>query len=649
LVDLRVDTAALRAAAGELRTVAEAAAAAADRSGQVAARVPDIGAERAVQAMAEFLSCWYYGLRCIAKQAEGSGQHLGTAAVAYESVEAQLTGAAGGSAGLVAAGWTAPPTPEPVAVRWQASSVMAPPVQLSAATHAWQLIPGDPGESARLGRSLARFGDVFAQARSSLGRVGLGGWVGNASATVEADLVALGKRLAAADVAFDDAGTEMVRYAAVHAESRARAADALRMYQAATPALAAAHGGLATTAAVVPVDDPDGTLARAGAILAAARQDLEDAANRLARALEEAAKDAPSEPGFLAGLKHAIKSLTEGVFDSFVELVPAAVGAVQLAVRLNPDRLIYDPKGWLRDSDAFFAPIVEHPGKFGKQLIDWDTWRTDPARALGKVLPDLLLLGGGVLKEGAERGAEAEERLMSAAEAKQEAEHAGDMFGGLRADTIDRQVAEMGVSHDSQAGLATRAQLGNLRNADQWVPVHLHDDDLIAVTRSGEVVPVCGPLPTDARRFYEPIQSAPERFRMVDGVPSAPEMEDRVYLYRVRGGMDGATSTALANPEFGTGGGAKLFLSDFRNAIADGRLAPIGQHEFDPGTLRSAFEDPGYRQVDPSLPVHALDPDHERLLGRLNAAKDHLQETGRTTVLVGTQEFATEQAERGER
>jgi type VII secretion system ESX-1 substrate len=527
---------------------------------------------------------------------------------------------------------------------------MAPPVQLSAAVHASQLIPGDPEESARLGQSLARFAEVVHEARSGLGRVGLGGWVGATSAAVEADLVALGKRLAAAELAFDDAGAAVTRYAGVHSESLARAGDALRMYQEAAPASAVAHGMVATASIALPVADPDAVLARAGRILAVAREDLEAAANRLANDLEEATKAAPLEPGFLAGLKRAITSLTEGALDSVVELGPAAVGLVQLAARLNPERVLYDPKGWLHDSDAFFTPIVEHPDQFGKQLIDWNTWKTDPARALGKILPDIATLGAGVLKEGALRGAEADEKLITAAEAKEEAERAGGLSGAVRGDTVDRQLSELGLDPHSAAGLAARGQIQILRNPDQWVPVHLHDGDLIAVARGGEViVPISGDLTTDGRVFCEAIQDAPERAWIGDGVPSPPELLDRVYLYRVHGGIDGATSTALANPEFGAGGGARLSVGDFDDALDDGTLVPVGEHTFDPGTLRSGFEDPRYRQVDPSLPIHALDPDHERVLGRFHAAKDHLQETGRNTVLVGTQEFAAEQAERGER
>jgi hypothetical protein len=52
LADLRVDTAQLRAAASDLRSVVEVATAAGDRSSQVAALVPELGAEQAVQAVA---------------------------------------------------------------------------------------------------------------------------------------------------------------------------------------------------------------------------------------------------------------------------------------------------------------------------------------------------------------------------------------------------------------------------------------------------------------------------------------------------------------------------------------------------------------------------------------------------------------------
>ncbi|HEX3827891.1 MAG TPA: hypothetical protein VHV82_11530 [Sporichthyaceae bacterium] len=163
---------------------------------------------------------------------------------------------------------------------------------------------------------LVAFADDTQEARTRLGRVGLGGWVGAAAASTEAELTQLNRRLGAAETAFDDAGHAVGRYAGVHAEARARAAEALRLYQSAAPTSAAAHGALLTVAPTIPVEDPDGTLARAGAMLQQARQHLDSAARALAKTLEEAQKSAPSEPGFLAGLKRAIKSLAEGAFEA---------------------------------------------------------------------------------------------------------------------------------------------------------------------------------------------------------------------------------------------------------------------------------------------------------------------------------------------
>jgi hypothetical protein len=653
LADLRVDTAQLRAAAGDLCSVAELATAAGDRSSRVAALVPELGAEQAVQAAAEFLSCWQYGLRCVAKQAEQAGHDLGTAAVAYEAAEASLTVAVGGSSAPVAAGWTAPHVPDPVPVRWRASAVLSPPVQLSAATHVSQLIPGEPADSERLGRMLVAFADDGQEARARLGRVGLGGWVGAAAAATEAELTELNRRLGAAESAFDDAGHAVSRYAAVHAEARARAAEALRMYQSAVPASAAAHGALAASVVGAPVEDPDGTLARAGAILAAAREDLDAAARILAKALEEAQKSAPSEPGFLAGLKHAIKSMAEGAFESFAELGPAAVGLVELAAKLDPARAIYDPHGYAAAQDSFFSGIahtLQHPGKFIAAVTDWDTMHTDPAKWIGKLLPDLLFLGPAMAKEGALRGAESEERLATAQEAVEEAERTGALNKISDADAADQRLAELGLRTDGIAGVAGRDQLLELSNPDEWMPTRLHEGDLIAVADHGKIiVRISGEMTSDGREFYEAIQKAPRRFSGPEGVPSSPELPPDVTIYRLGGDMDAASATASANSQFGAGGGTLLSVGEFDDAVDSGRLIPAGEHTFSPDTLISNYEDPRYRHVDPTLPTHALDPDFEEIRGRWAEAAKHARDNVRNATLVAAEEVSNEHAERGAR
>ncbi len=55
---------------------------------------------------------------------------------------------------------------------------------------------------------------------------------------------------------------------------------------------------------------------------------------------------------------------------------------------------------------AGLADAATHPGRTGRAIVDWDTWRQNPPRAIGHVLPDLALAlaGGGVA--GGARAAE---------------------------------------------------------------------------------------------------------------------------------------------------------------------------------------------------------------------------------------------------
>jgi hypothetical protein len=175
VVDLRVDTAELHAAARQLRAVAEIAGQAGE-SRRVEALVPAIGLDQPTAAVDEFLHRWVYGVRCLGSQAEHLGRELLTCAVAYECAEAALTRAAGGSAPApIAAGWAPIPEPQRVSVVWRAPTSSSMPVQLAHATRVEELIPGDPVQVAVLGRALHSFADAAVEARLELGRIQLTG------------------------------------------------------------------------------------------------------------------------------------------------------------------------------------------------------------------------------------------------------------------------------------------------------------------------------------------------------------------------------------------------------------------------------------------------------------------------------------------
>jgi hypothetical protein len=52
-----------------------------------------------------------------------------------------------------------------------------------------------------------------------------------------------------------------------------------------------------------------------------------------------------------------------------------------------------------------------HPVEFGAEILDWDTWSTNPSRAFGRLIPDLLVMaatwGVGTAASGSSRAARA--------------------------------------------------------------------------------------------------------------------------------------------------------------------------------------------------------------------------------------------------
>src|SRR4051812_34575188 len=131
----------------------------------------------------------------------------------------------------------------------------------------------------------------------------------------------------------------------------------------------------------------DETRTAAAHQLRSAQERVEAAARRTAAVLDDAEQGAPHEPGLLSKAVHAAGSFLAGAGE-------ATWGLVELAVKLSPTYALIDPEGFLDYTTGLGKGIaygVTHPVDLGKSLIDYDTWRTDPARALGHLVPDLLL------------------------------------------------------------------------------------------------------------------------------------------------------------------------------------------------------------------------------------------------------------------
>ncbi len=83
-----------------------------------------------------------------------------------------------------------------------------------------------------------------------------------------------------------------------------------------------------------------------------------------------------------------------------------------------------DPLGYHESMTTLAQGImhgVQHPAEFGKALIDYDTWKQSPGRAIGHLVPDLLLGaatgGAGTAAAHSLRGAKALDDVADTANA----------------------------------------------------------------------------------------------------------------------------------------------------------------------------------------------------------------------------------------
>nr|WP_185746128.1 hypothetical protein [Oryzihumus leptocrescens] len=138
--------------------------------------------------------------------------------------------------------------------------------------------------------------------------------------------------------------------------------------------------------------------ARAARLLAEAREVVAESARRAASVLARAAALAPREP-----------SLSERALIRDVQLNrEVAFGAGESVVdfgalvwRTSLPRATTNPVEWMADQVELAKGYVNdarHPAELGKSVVDWDTWATNPARALGHVGGNALIgvaTGGG--------------------------------------------------------------------------------------------------------------------------------------------------------------------------------------------------------------------------------------------------------------
>jgi guanyl-specific ribonuclease Sa/uncharacterized protein YukE len=306
-----------------------------------------------------------------------------------------------------------------------------------------EVIPGSPDEIDALAAGLSAFASV---ARSAVDRLGslTGGsiWVGEAAGAFAQVVDEVPRKLGEAASSFGEASAAVASYAEVLRDAQRRVDGAIALYrsgEAQTSAwerewqrwrrLAAAAETDGTPEPLRPTGTDPGARERSEAerLVARALADVEDAAVRARDRLREAGRLAPDEPGFFSRALGQLGQFGLGIWDS-------TWGMAELVWSVSPARMIVDPAEWATGIAEMGEGIVygvAHPVEFAKAVSNWDMWMENPARALGQLVPDLVIAvataGGGAAGATGRRAADAADSARDLARAADAAESASDL------------------------------------------------------------------------------------------------------------------------------------------------------------------------------------------------------------------------------
>ncbi len=319
-----------------------------------------------------------------------------------------------------------------------------------------ELIPGDSEAITQLARRLQDIAVGCEDAANQLRGLRADDWQGEAAEAYADALDQEPSKYVRAAEAFHDAALAVQRYAATLEEAQHDARRAILLFE---EAMARAQKATADTSGNVPVPDAvasaqppavDPDIARARTILNAARERVEHESDVAAGHLSDAAEAAPNKPGWGSRFLHGAGEFFGGVAD-------ATWGTGKFLWSVSQVRMVVDPEGWIRDVKGIGEGVAwgaSHPVEFGKAIVDWDTWMENPARAAGRLVPDIALFLATAGAGAAGRGARAVEKAADAAENLRAAERAADAAEDLRAAERAADAAEEARAAKRAADLA---------------------------------------------------------------------------------------------------------------------------------------------------------------------------------------------------
>jgi hypothetical protein len=242
------------------------------------------------------------------------------------------------------------------------------------------LVPGSVHAVTTDSTHLASTAEVLAEAARGVGQIDTSSWKGEASDRARETLNALRDRMTGAASALVRASAALSGYADVLLWAQAQASAAIQEWDRGSTCAPAGDDG-------TPFLDVSPQQKAAQQRLADARAGVHAAAQRATNALNAASEFAPRPGGFWHGVGEQWSLFWHGARE------PVESMGV-LAWEQNGVRMLIDPEGWLNDRASLILGLwasLNDPKQFAKDLVDWDTWADEPARAAGHLVPDALL------------------------------------------------------------------------------------------------------------------------------------------------------------------------------------------------------------------------------------------------------------------
>ncbi|MDT7536537.1 MAG: hypothetical protein QOI82_122 [Actinomycetota bacterium] len=470
------------------------------------------------------------------------------------------------------------------------------------------LVPGDPDQLDWLAREYGRYAGGACDAARALRRIDTGEWVGPAGNAFRRAIGEVPDKLERGQSAFARAAAVLSDYARVLRDAQADTAAAIRRYADGDAATARWRAQQEAQPKNAPKPDPgadpgaDERLA-AEHILTAARDRVETAARRAAAALDDARRGAPHEPGLLSKAVHAVGSFLAGAGE-------ATWGLAQFAYKMSPTYALTDPEGYVKNLEDLGKGVVygvEHPKELGKAVLDWDTWSKDPARALGHLVPDVVLA---LATAGTGEAGVAAGRAAEGAEAAEELATRGVRTAAEVAGLSDEEAALLEERFASPSERVLEFQGGDrYPGVDRWQDRILQPGQRFSVGSPGEGRFAATPdaveqIGTDARRYNEGLQVA-SREDPVDGIA---RYRSHLNTYEINKPLPVGESIAEANAQFGAGGLSQYFLPDeLRTLEAEGYIELASTTEMT--NLEATIGPKGLSALDlvPAAREHVLD------------------------------------------